>query len=45
MWVNGGWITVVSMRAGEEGAAAVLTAAELEARRWDGYRGLVLGGR
>lgn len=27
--------------AGEEGAAAVLTAAELEARRWDGYRGLV----
>lgn len=28
-------------RAGESGAAAVLTAAELEARRWDGYRGLV----
>ena len=31
----------MSCHAGEEGAAAVLTAAELEARRWDGYRGMV----
>lgn len=27
--------------AGEEVAAQVLTAPELEARRWDGYRGMV----
>ncbi|CAL8466956.1 g6492 [Coccomyxa elongata] len=31
----------IAAPAGESGAAAVLTAAELEARRWDGYRGLV----
>jgi hypothetical protein len=34
----GVWCWVV---AGDENAAPVLTGAELEARRWDGYRGLV----